>query len=763
MPKRKKGISVLSIIKFSILSIIIFICFIFIGGIFVLLGVSSEMPQAVAPQPALTSYLLDSKGETFAQLHAGENRDPIKLSDVPLQMQYATIAVEDARFYEHIGIDVKGIVRAVVVDITTMSKKEGASTITQQLAKNAFLNQEKTWTRKIKEMLLAVQLERHYSKEQILEFYLNQIYYGNGASGIKMAARTFFGKNVSDLSLAECALLAGLPKSPTYYSPYTHLEEANERKNLVLNRMLEQGYITENQAEEAKNEKLVIKSAQKGSNNLAPYFVDYILQELEAIGFTEKEIFTGGLHVYTTLDQTMQMNAEKTIADNILSGPLKGKADKNGLIQPQLALVTIQPKDGYIRAMVGGRDYSKSKFNRSVQAYRQPGSSFKPFVYTTALDSGMTPGTMIEDKAYRYGGWSPRNYGGDYKGPVTIAYALEKSINTVAVQTMHMVGADKVIDTAEKMGISSMVREGNVNDLQLASALGGVTKGISPLEMTAAYSVFANNGLYVKPTGIIKVEDKNGNVVYENKTIQKEAIPSTTAYLMSSMMKNVISRGTGARANIGRPAAGKTGTTSDYTDAWFVGFTPDLATAIWIGSDNAVEGKSYMRSNQISSSFAAGIWGKYMKKAVAGIPSRDFVRPDGIVGPISISKLSGLLPSPACSPDEIIGVYFLKGTVPTETCNLHGLDGEIILPDGTIIPADSNGGIPDDVNQLINEDNNNSPDNKPTEPKQDDTSEKYIYVLIDSETGYLATERCPHTELKRFKVGEQPDMYCPVH
>ena len=604
-------------------------------------------------------------------------------------------------------------------------------------------------------------MERQYSKDQILEFYLNQIYYGNGASGIKRAAKVYFNKNLDELTLAECALLAGIPKAPTYYSPYQDMDAAIARRNLVLDKMVELGYITQSQATEAQSEKVTLAhdtAPENVSANTSPYFVDYVIAQLEAMGYESQQIYSGGLKIYTTLDSGMQKSAEDTVRSSVDSGALKGFTDKDGIVQPQIAVVSVATDSGYVKAMVGGRDYGQTKFNRAVQAFRQPGSAFKPFVYTAALDNGFTPASMIEDKQRNYGSWSPRNYEYSYKGPVTLAYALQHSINTIAVETMQQVGVTKVLDKAEAMGISSLVKSGPVNDRQLATALGGLTKGVSPLQMASAYAVMANSGTYTKPTGIIKIEDKNGNVIYENESETKEAISPQTAYLITSMLRNVVTGGTGGRANIGRPVAGKTGTTSDYTDAWFVGFTPDISTAVWIGADDAQKGKSYMRGHKISSSFAAGIWGKYMKQAVAGTQSRNFPRPANIVGPISISKFSGLLPGEGCPPGETMGLYFLKGTVPTGVCSTHvPSPGAIDTPTDVIVNPDGTVSTPGDGTPV--DSGNQGGGNTPQPPE----SEKYMYALICLDSLQLANPNCPTTELRRYKVGTQPTQNCQLH
>ena len=571
-------------------------------------------------RPAVSSQVFDSQGKLITTLHSDQNRLPIDINKVPKNLQNAFIAAEDNRFYDHIGVDPIGILRAVVTNLTNRGIAQGGSTITQQLAKNAFLSQDQTLKRKIQEAILALELERKYSKKEILEMYMNQIYFGRGAYGIQTAAHTYFGKDVGDLTLAECAMIAGLPKSPNYYS--SSVNEATARKNVVVGQMEKYGYITPSQAEEAKKSSLDIK--QKSTSNTTDetaYFIDYVTQEI-AQKYGDDALYKDGLKIYTTLDTDKQHAAVQA-----MHHLPETHTDAQGLTQPQGAIISIDPKTGHILAMVGGR--GQDSFNRASMAVRQPGSAFKPFVYMTAMEHDMTPDTIMEDKKVEYGGWSPHNADNGYQGRMPLWKALALSVNTVAVQLADKVGPSTVIANAKKLGITTLVEDGNPNDDNLASAaLGGLTKGVTPLEMAAAYGAFANKGVYIKPIAIVKILDRNGNVLEDNSSdVQKTQVMSEkTAYEMTSMLEGVIARGTGTAASIGRPAAGKTGTTDDNHDAWFIGYTPDIVTAVWVGDDTGSQSLGEIYGGTVP----AQIWHDYMASAVSGTSADDFDVPAGM-------------------------------------------------------------------------------------------------------------------------------------
>ena len=562
--------------------------------------------------PPASSQIYDINGNEIANVHAAENRRPVKIAQVPKQLQDAFIAVEDNRFYEHSGVDPRGIARALYTNIRGHGVAEGGSTITQQLAKNAYLTQERTLTRKVQEVFLALQLERQYTKKEILEMYLNQIYFGQGAYGVQAAAQTYFGKDVEDLDLNECAMLAGIPKSPNYFSPLNNLQAAQERKAVVLDQMEKYGYINRSTAEKTKKEEMkLVKPAKKSENGVATYFIDYVTQKL-IDKYGADAVYKEGLKIYTTIDMDMQKAAEETV-----SKLPTYKTDGNGLAQPQMALVAIDPHNGYVKAMVGGR--GNDQFNRATMAVRQPGSAFKPFVFIAALENKFTPNTVINDSPIDINGWRPQNDSGNFSGRVSMREVARYSMNVPTVKIAQKLGIDKPIYYAQEMGISTFVLEGPQNDRQLATALGGMTKGVTPLEITSAYGTFANKGVHVEPVVIVKVLDRNGKVLEQNEPKQRSVVSESSAAELTDMLEDVIKKGTGTRANIGRPAAGKTGTTSNYNDAWFVGYTPDLVAGVWVGNDDNTPTRGIMGGH-----LPAEIWKAFMQKAVAQTPAKNF-------------------------------------------------------------------------------------------------------------------------------------------
>ena len=561
--------------------------------------------------PSASSQIYDINGNEIANIHATENRMPVKIAQIPKDLQNAFIAVEDARFYEHAGIDPRGILRALWANILGGEVSEGGSTITQQLAKNAYLTPERTIKRKIQEMFLALQLEREYTKQEILEFYLNQIYFGQGAYGVEAAAKTYFGKDVSALTLNECAMLAGIPKSPNYYSPFNNLEAARARRATVLEQMAKYHYISDSEASRLKKEDLKLARPQAGGVTEAAYFIDYVVQGL-IDKYGADAVYKSGLKIYTTIDMDMQRAAEAAM--KMLP---TFETDKNGLAQPQGALVAIDPHTGQIKAMVGGR--GTDQFNRATMAERQPGSAFKPFVFAAALENRFTPNTIIEDSPIMVGDWEPMNYNRNFNGKVTLRYVAEQSLNVPTVKIAQKIGMDKPIYYAQEMGVSTFVLDGPTNDRGLATSLGGLTRGVTPLELTSAYGTFANQGIHVEPTAIIKVLDRNGKVLEQAKPKQKNVISEASANDLTSMLQGVIARGTGTGAAIDRPAAGKTGTTSDYCDAWFVGYTTDLVAGVWIGCDDNSDLDGMTGGN-----LPASVWQAFMEKATANMPVRQF-------------------------------------------------------------------------------------------------------------------------------------------
>lgn len=578
----------------------------------------SDLPEVANVKPAASSQIYDVHGNLITTVHATENRLPVKLSQVPKDLQNAFIATEDNRFYSHHGVDPIGIMRAIWVNIAHDGVAEGGSTITQQLARNAFLTQDRTLKRKIMEAMLAIRIEQYYTKQEILEMYLNQIYFGQGAYGVQAAAYVYFGKNVQDLDLAQSAMLAGLPQSPNYYSPLTNYKAGKARQAVVLGQMVKYDYIDQATADKAKDEDLGLreKSEAAHSDNNASYFIDYVISEI-AEKYGDDAVYKDGLKIYTTID----MKAQDAAVQAMHNLP-NFYTDDKGLTQPQGALIAINPHNGYIVAMVGGR--GDDSFNRAVLAERQPGSAFKPFVYLAAIQDGMTPGTVMDDKKIEFNGWSPKNYEGTYSGQMTLRYALQHSVNTIAVQLADAVGMRKVLNLASSLGITTL---DDSKDNNLAAALGGLTNGVKPIDMAVAYGTLANGGVKVKPVAITKIVDRNGQVVEENSTEEQRVVDPKYAYVIMNMLESVMSGGTGGGASIGRPAAGKTGTTDESKDAWFVGYTPDLVAAVWMGDDYGIETLDGITGGTVP----AVIWRDFMSQALNAmeIPASDFTVPPG--------------------------------------------------------------------------------------------------------------------------------------
>lgn len=551
------------------------------------------------------------------------------ITKIPQNVQNAVVSIEDVRYYEHNGIDLKGMTRALINDLIPGGPMEGGSTITQQLAKIVLLSSERTIGRKIQDISYALEIEKTYTKKEILEFYLNSIYLAHGNVGVEAASRYYFGKSVSALNLAQSAMLAGIIRSPEYYSPFKNPKRAKERRNLVLKKMLEHKYITTVQYKQAVSQNLgTVLPSETAS--VGAYFLDYVHRFLVKEGkFTAEELRYGGYKIYTTLDLSMQREAERSM--NVIPR-------YTAKTQPQAALITLDPQNGHILAMVGGRNYGQSQLNRSVTAHRQPGSAIKPIVYATALENGFTAASIFVDKELSITlpdgkQWKPENYDHKFQGKMTLREALRQSVNTVAIQLLQAVGVDKVFNQARRMGLTSLVENGANHDKNLAPlALGGLTKGVTPLELATAYTALANQGLLSKPMVVLRVEDGRGQVLKEFQAEEpKPVLSPQTAYIMTSMMKDVVELGTGLRARIpGRPVAGKTGTSSDYTNAWFVGYTPDLLTAVWLGNDRQEQPMVY-KEGSVGSSVAAEVWGIYMSRITANRPVADFSEPEGIV------------------------------------------------------------------------------------------------------------------------------------
>lgn len=622
-----------------------------------------------ALQPNNATLIFDVRGNLVTEVGL-ENRIPVDIEDVPPSVKKAFLAAEDVRFYQHYGVDPRAVARAVWANVTGGFGEQGASTITQQLVKNVFLSPDKTLKRKIQEAFLAIQVERHYTKDEILQMYLNWVYFGEGAYGIEAAARTYFGKSVSELDLSEAATLAGLPKGPSIYSPYRDLQAATNRRNTVLNLMWRYEFVSREGAEEAKAKPIELGRPAAGDNpsprHPHGYFVDHVIAVLED-KYGERRVFREGLRVYTTLDPKIQQAAEEALA-NENNFPAT-KRDERGVLQPQAAMVVLDPTNGYIKAIVGGREHTQMRqLNRATLSGPQPGSALKPIIaYGPAIEHlGMAPASVLDDIPVRYSEWRPRNYDGGYRGLLTVRTALAHSVNIPAVKTLEAVTASRGVDFAGKLGITTLEPDRH----NLAIALGGLTNGVSPLQMAGAYGAFANQGVYVEPTAITRVEDVRGRLLEEHIPVKTQAMKPTTAYLITDMLRTAVTSGTGGNARLAdRPVAGKTGTTDGPTSIWFCGYTPNLVGVVWIGHDNREDN---LPSRSAGGGHPASIWRQVMTKALAGTPVRNFPRPPGIETATVDSK-SGLLPGPLTPPDHRVTDIFARGTVPTDDDDVHVL------------------------------------------------------------------------------------------
>src|SRR5713101_6844482 len=615
-----------------------------------------SVSQLESFEPSVGSKIYDENDEQITEFHV-ERRIFVSLSQMPPTLKEAVLATEDARFYSHFGVDPIGIARAIYQNFRRGRIVEGGSTITQQLAKVLFLTPDRSLDRKLKEAVLAVELERRYSKDRILEMYLNQIYFGHGAFGVEAAARTFFCKGVSELTPAECVLLAGLPKAPSTYSPFDHSEASVRRRSVVLARMVDAGMLKPAQAKQIAGATIGLVPPER-RRTTGQYYLEYVQQYLEA-QFGADLVFKGGLHVYTTLSPTLQLKAESSLRDGLraLETRRASSAGKDAPPpeRPEGALLAIEPQTGYIRAMVGGYDFFKSEFNRAVQARRQPGSAFKPFVYMAALEAGQTPASVVDDSPIQFplaGGkiWKPDNYDRKFRGPITYQQALEESINVAAIKVQERTGIRHTVDIARRLGVDSPLQE------NLSIALG--TSDLTLLELTSAYGALANQGTWIRPTAIRYILDAQHKLLEENVPQGRQALPPDLAYVITHMMMGTVERGTGQAAKaLGRPVAAKTGTTNDYSNAWFIGFTPTLATGVWVGYDRP---KS-LGKDETGSRVAVPIWINFMTEALAGKPVEDFPVPEGVVVlPVDLS------PSGSCVKPVMMA--FLAGTEPQNTC-----------------------------------------------------------------------------------------------
>jgi len=625
-----------------------------IGGAF--LALSRDLPQIRSLEnfrPSAVTRIFSVDRVLLAELFA-EKRDPVSLAVIPHHLKTALVVTEDRKFYKHSGVDIKGIIRAIIKDIWAREIVEGASTITQQLAKTLFLTPQKTLTRKIKEALLALQLERRYTKNEIMELYLNQVYFGSGAYGVESAARVFFGKSVKDLNLAQCALIAAMPKAPSRYSPLVNRKAALKRRNTVLKQMLKTGAITEAIYSQALTEPL--QSVNKKRKLIkAPYFVEYVKKLLEgALG--SSGLYKGGLTVFTTLSFELQKVAEHAVANGLSALETRMKLRKINDPDPQCALVSLDLKTGGIIAMVGGKDFYESPFNRATSARRQPGSAFKPIVYAHAVERGFPQNMMILDAPIVFKGgqdgedWRPENFSKTYLGEITLRKALALSENIPAVRLIEMLEPSSVVQFGYALGIESTLAP------NLSLALG--TSETTLIDLTATYAVFPNRGEWIKPQAVSQVLNHSGQTIWRAKPQKKVGMSREGAAIMTNMLSAVVKEGTGKKARIlKRPVAGKTGTTNEYKDALFMGFSPSIATGVWVGQDAYVS----LGNKETGAKAALPIWIEFMAEALAKKPYQYFDIPDGVVQ-VRMDPSTGFLASEN-SPDSVLA-FFKKGTEP---------------------------------------------------------------------------------------------------
>lgn len=659
--KKKKGISIVKLILMSLLLVVLLATGALSAGVaWYVVKLSEDLPSMLElanPKSSLPSILYDRNGEVIARLFI-ENRTPLELSQISPHLVRAVLAAEDSAFYQHGGIRIGSIMRALWTDVVEGGKVQGASTITQQLARNLFLSHEKSITRKAKEIIIAMRLEKLFPKDKILELYLNTINFGHGAWGAETAAHTYFDKSAKDLDLAESAALAGLIANPGRYNPLSSMSNSKARQNYVLSRMETLGWITSDQRQEAYAEELKL-STKKANRieefNRAPYFVSHLLFNDLLPKYGKDEVYSGGMHIYTTLDVKLQDKAREAIQG--LNKNVMG------------ALVCIESETGEVLALVGGKDFKESKFNRATQAVRQPGSSFKPIVYAAAMEEDVMPSDHFLDAPITFKkkgagnkGWSPHNSSKGYAGEVTLQRALVQSYNTVAVRVAAYIGTDAIVQMARNMGIETKYLP---NDLSVA--LGSAS--LTPLEMAVAFNCFNNGGKRIVPQMIREIKDRDGNVIEHRETASTQALRPETAYAIRSMLQDAVRAGTGKPAAIKNVNVfGKTGTSNDFIDAWFCGGVPGLTTAVYVGRDD----HKSMGKRAFGGTVAAPVWRKFMQYAVQEMntPANFPAPPSWVeVDKISICRASGYRARSGC---QSVPLYFPKGKSPTASCPMHG-------------------------------------------------------------------------------------------
>jgi penicillin-binding protein 1A len=599
------------------------------AGVFYYFGrdLPSRLDLKSSYRPAVVSTVYDVGGQPIGEFYH-QRRVVVPLERIPQHAIRAFLAAEDSRFYAHRGVDVFAIMRAVFSNLRKAAVREGASTITQQLVRGFFLTPERTLGRKIREAILAYRVEKNHTKEEILYLYLNQVYFGHGNYGIEAASRDYFGKGADQLTLAEAALLAGLPRSPSRNSPYRDFFAATERQRYVLRRMLREKFIDRAEYQEALQTPVRLAPAPALNSQIAPYFVEYVRRVIgDRYGFDP--LLQGGLQIYTALDGAVQLAAQKAVREGIDEVRLRihkksKKAPREGQGDVEAALIAMDPRTGMVRALVGGYDFYVSQFNRALQAKRQPGSAFKPVIYSAALEHGYSELSVVPDAplVFRMAPgkfWRPQNYDNRFVGPVTLRSALAHSLNSVAVRLVQRVGLERVIQQARKLGIKSPMEK------NLSLALGSAS--LSLLELTRAYGVFASGGNLAEPLFILKVTDRNGNVLEESEPKLNPVLSPEVAFVLTDMLKNVVQSGTArSAAKLGRNVAGKTGTTSDSRDGWFIGYTPEFIAGVWVGYDD----HRSLGEKETGANTALPIWLNFMSGAGQGNGAAEFPVPEGI-------------------------------------------------------------------------------------------------------------------------------------